>query len=117
MHKRMYQAFERICAERNAGGAVLEIGARPSKRGLLAMKCLANATEKIGINLNPPAKFADFEIVQGNANDMSMFPDARFDTVLCNAMLEHDQFFWKTAAEIRRVTKPGGLIVLAFRRL
>ena len=32
--------------------------------------------------------------------------------VLCNALLEHDKYFWKTIAEIKRVTKPGGLIVI-----
>ncbi len=105
MHKTIYQAFERICSERNAGGAVLEVGAKPSAKTLLAMKCLENAREKIGINLNPSATFADFEVVQGNANDMSIFPDDRFDTVLCNAMLEHDKFFWKTISEIYRVTR------------
>jgi len=112
MHKTIYQAFERICSERNAGGAVLEVGAKPSAKTLLAMKCLENAREKIGINLNPSATFADFEVVQGNANDMSIFPDDRFDTVLCNAMLEHDKFFWKTISEIYRVTRRGGLVVL-----
>jgi SAM-dependent methyltransferase len=112
MHKTIYQAFERICSERNAGGTVLEVGAKPSAKTLLAMKCLENAREKIGINLNPSATFADFGVVQGNANDMSIFPDDRFDTVLCNAMLEHDKFFWKTISEIYRVTRRGGLVVL-----
>jgi SAM-dependent methyltransferase len=112
MHKRIYQEFERICSDRKAGGAVLEVGARASPRGLLAMKCLKQAREKIGINLNPSSRYEDFEIVQGNANDMRMFPDERFDTVLCNAMLEHDKFFWKTVSEIHRVTKRGGLIVI-----
>jgi SAM-dependent methyltransferase len=112
MHKTIHQAFERICSERNAGGAVLEVGAKPSVKTLLAMKCLENAREKVGINLNPAATFADFAVVQGNANDMSIFPDNRFDTVLCNAMLEHDKFFWKTISEIYRVTRRGGLVVL-----
>ena len=112
MHKTIYQAFERICSERNAGGAVLEVGAKASAKTLLAMKCLENAREKIGINLNPAAAFGDFQVVQGNANDMSIFPDDRFDTVLCNAMLEHDKFFWKTISEIYRVTRRGGLVVI-----
>ncbi len=112
MHKTIYAAFERICRERNAGGAVLEIGARPSAKTLLAMESLAQAREKIGINLTAPARFGDFEILQCDANNMSIFPDERFDTVLCNAMLEHDKFFWKTIAEIHRVTKRGGVIVI-----
>jgi ubiquinone/menaquinone biosynthesis C-methylase UbiE len=43
---------------------------------------------------------------------MDCFPDNRFDVVLCNAVLEHDKYFWKTLSEIKRVTKPGGLIVI-----
>ena len=112
MHPKVYREFERICSERNAGGIVLEIGAIPSDLSLLNMKSLQNATEKIGINLDGPYKYKDFYIVKGNANSMTCFEDNKFDTVLCNAMLEHDKFFWKTISEIRRVTKPGGLIVI-----
>ena len=43
---------------------------------------------------------------------MAFFPDQRFDVVLCNAVLEHDRFFWETLAEIRRVTRAGGLVVI-----
>ena len=91
---------------------VLEIGAIPSKLSLLNMKCLKNATEKIGINLDGPYKYNDFKIIKGNANNMKIFKDETFDTVLCNGVLEHDKFFWKTISEIKRVTKPGGVIVI-----
>jgi SAM-dependent methyltransferase len=76
------------------------------------MRSLEGAAEKIGINLNGPHEFEDFKICKGNANRMDCFEDERFDVVLCNAMLEHDKQFWKTIAEIKRVTKPGGLIVI-----
>ena len=113
MHPRIYKEFERICLARNAGGAVLEIGAVPSDDSLLNMKLLQNAPEKIGINLDGPYTYGDFRIVSGNANSMTCFEDNMFDTVLCNATLEHDRYFWRTISEIRRVTKPGGLIVIA----
>ena len=112
MHPLIYKEFERICSERQAGGAVLEVGAIPSDKSLLTMQSLQNHVEKIGINLTGPYEYRDFKIVKGNANAMTDFEDNRFDTVLCNAMLEHDKFFWKTIAEIRRVTKPGGLVVI-----
>jgi len=76
------------------------------------MKSLANATEKIGLNLDGPHEFKDFKILKGNANFMECFENNRFDAVLCNATLEHDKYFWKTIGEIKRVTKPGGLIVI-----
>ena len=57
------------------------------------MKALANATDKIGINLDGPHEFRDFKILKGNANSMGCFDDNSFDVVLCNAMLEHDEYF------------------------
>jgi ubiquinone/menaquinone biosynthesis C-methylase UbiE len=112
MHPKVYQEFEKICSERKIGGAVLEVGAVPDDTSLLTMKSLKAVREKIGINLAGPHRYKDFYIVQGNANNMTCFEDDKFDVVLCNAVFEHDKFFWKTVAEMRRVTKPGGLAVI-----
>ena len=90
----------------------LEVGATHSKKCLLQMPQLANASERIGINLTGPHDCDGFKIVGGNANTMPQFADDHFDLVLCNAVIEHDKFFWKTVAEIKRVTKPGGMIVI-----
>jgi SAM-dependent methyltransferase len=91
---------------------VLEIGATPDETTLLNLPALAGAGEKIGINLAGASRFRDVSILQMNANDMSVFSAGRFDVVLCNAVLEHDRCFWKTLAEIRRVTRLGGLVVI-----
>ena len=112
MHQRVYQEFERICAARRITGSVLEVGAIPDDGSLLCMKSLAGASEKIGIDFLGPHEFRDFKIVQGNANSMDCFPNDRFDVVLCNATLEHDKYFWKTVAEIKRVARPGGFVVI-----
>ena len=112
MHPRVYQEFERICSEKKVCGSVLEVGAIPSDESLLSMKALKNSTEKVGINLIYSGKFMDFTILKGNANCMELFQSDRFDVVLCNAVLEHDRYFWQTTREIKRVTKPGGLIVI-----
>lgn len=112
MHLKIYQEYETICAARNITGSVLEVGAIPSDMSLLAMKSLGGATEKIGINLDGPYEFYDFKILKGNSNCMDCFEDEKFDAVLCNATLEHDKYFWKTLAEIKRVTKLGGLVVI-----
>lgn len=111
MHPRVYREFEQICSERDVGDTVLEIGAIPSDLSLLNMRTLRDVKEKIGINLDGPYRYKDFCIIKGNANAMG-FGDSRFDTVVCNAVLEHDKFFWRTLSEIKRVTKRGGLVVV-----
>jgi SAM-dependent methyltransferase len=112
VHDAVYATFEKLCAENGAGGRVLEIGATPSPNTLLTMRCLKGAPEKIGINLTGPHDFMDFSIVGGNGNNMDMFADQSFDTILSNATLEHDSHFWLTLREIRRVARPGALVVI-----
>ena len=112
MHPIMYREFECLLSSINPRGRVLEVGAIPSKESLLAASPLSQVETKIGLNLNEPSEFQDFKIIQGNANEMTMFEDKSFDLVLCNAVLEHDKFFWMTVEEINRVTKTGGTILI-----
>ena len=112
MHPRIYSEFDRVCEERRAGGAVLEIGAVPAGDTLLTLPALARSASRIGVSLDGPSRFGGFEILRANANRLDLFDDARFDTVLCNSVLEHDPFFWTTLAEIRRVARPGAVVVL-----
>jgi SAM-dependent methyltransferase len=111
MHPTVAAEFERILRACAAGGAVLEIGARPSPDTLLALPALRNARERVGLDLDGPHDGDGFRIERGDANHMP-FPDRRFDTVVCNSVLEHDPRFWLTLAEIRRVARPGAVVVL-----
>jgi SAM-dependent methyltransferase len=111
MHCGVFRIFERICRERAAGGRVLEVGAVPEDHSLLFMDSLSGAAERIGLNLKGPFTHRQVRILKGDANRME-FETGSFDTVLCNAMLEHDPHFWKTLGEIYRVAKPGALIVI-----
>ncbi|HEV2695023.1 MAG TPA: methyltransferase domain-containing protein [Verrucomicrobiae bacterium] len=112
MHPDIFQAFENLCRPLGLRGSVLEVGATPDASSLLNLPALAAVHEKIGLNLSRAGRFKDYSIIEGNANAMTCFPDNRFDAVLCNATLEHDPFFWKSIAEIRRVTKSGGAILI-----
>lgn len=65
------------------------------------------------MNLDGPHRHRDVEILRADANSLASMPgfgDDSFDTVLCNSVLEHDRFFWRTLAEMKRVTRPGGVI-------
>ena len=112
MHPQVFQTYDELCRPWSLRGRILEVGATPDESSLLNLPALAGATEKVGVNLNPPATFRDYTIQQLNANDLAPYADGSFDAVLCNAVLEHDRYFWRTVAEIRRVTRPGGRIIL-----
>lgn len=112
MNPAIFDAFEEICRRRGAGGHVLEVGAVPSDDALLCLPCLSGAVSRVGVNQEPACRHGDFEILQADANDLARFPDATFDTVLCNSTLEHDPFFWRALAEMRRVARPGALLVI-----
>ncbi|HWB58245.1 MAG TPA: methyltransferase domain-containing protein [Chthoniobacteraceae bacterium] len=108
----VYRAFEEICGAANIRGPVLEVGAVPGPDSLLRMQCLRGISQKTGINLKGEPGADGIQIIEGNANEMKCFEDGRFNAVLCNSTLEHDPFFWKTVAEIHRVTTPGGFIAI-----
>jgi SAM-dependent methyltransferase len=112
MHARIFAEFDRICRERGAGGDVLEIGAPASTDSLLCLPALAEARSRIGVNIAGDANFMDWRIVAASANDLRCFADASFDTVLSNSVFEHDPYFWRSLREIRRVARPGALIVI-----
>lgn len=108
MHEVMYRTFAEIVPQLT--GTVLEVGAVPSKDSLLCLPQLKDA-KRIGLNLKGPDEYDGFKIVAGNGNSMP-FDENSFDLVLCNAMIEHDPYFWRTVSEIKRVAKPGGLIII-----
>ena len=112
MHPRVFEAFDRACRERGAGGDVIELGATPSADSLLALPALAGARSRVGVNLAGPSSFGGWRIVRGDATDLAAFAPASFDTVLANSLLEHVPAFWRALAEIRRIARPGALVVL-----
>lgn len=110
MHKRIYDHFAGVCADLQPRLRVLELGAVPTADSLLHL--FGDADFRVGVNLSGPYECDGFQILKGNANHLDDFPDASFDIVLSNAMIEHDRYFWLTAAEARRVLKPGGHLVI-----
>ena len=111
MDPRVYNEFREILSAFKVKGRILEVGAVPSADSLLAMDTLREE-ECVGLNITGNVGFGSFNIIEANSNDMSMFPTGHFDCVLSNATIEHDPFFWKTCAEMRRVLRVGGAAVV-----
>ena len=122
MSPEVYSAFDSICHSEAPEGPILEVGAVPGPDSLLNLPSISRVQDKIGLNME---SFTDeqnivqhfdsspvIKMITGNANHMDMFADNTFGCVLCNSTLEHDPRFWETLIEIRRVTRPGGLIVI-----
>lgn len=70
----------------------------------------------------PNQKTLDVEVREGtdidivaDAHDLSMIPDASYELVLLNEVLEHLHTPQKAIDEIHRVLKPGGLLLLTTR--
>ncbi len=41
------------------------------------------------------------------------FKNEEFDVVLCLSVIEHDLMFWKTIAEVKRVLKKNGILIIS----
>lgn len=75
-----------------------------------------DGTQVWGLDLDPVlvAQAATYETAQVWDLDMPAplpFPDAYFDAVVAKDILEHLQKPWRTLAEVRRVLKPGGVVL------
>jgi len=65
----------------------------------------------------PKWKYIGADVVNGKNVDIVLkkpyqwknIKSKSFDVVVCGQMLEHDEFFWLTMLEIKRIMKPGGI--------
>jgi SAM-dependent methyltransferase len=89
----------------------LEVGGLMGENSLLRFPELSGA-ERYCLNLVKRPSDDQITAVTGNANDMSAFKKDWFDLVVCSSTLEHDKRFWLSLAEMKRVMRPGGLLVI-----
>jgi SAM-dependent methyltransferase len=113
VHPRIKQRFHAVVRRSGLRPArALEVGGVTGPNSLLDSPEILGA-ERYCLNLlKMPPGDDGIVTVAGNANDMHVFDDASFDLVLCNATLEHDKRFWLSVAEMKRVLRPGGLLVI-----
>lgn len=88
-------AARRIFDHRGPGTLILNVGGGPTRY----------SAEEITLNLEP---FHNVDVV-GDAHELP-FLDGTFDSVVCNAVLEHVGDPERVVAEMLRVLKPNGLL-------
>ena len=113
MDQRIKDRFREIIRERAPRPQrVLEVGGLLGQKGLLNLPELRDSERHL-LNLVINSESEEINLHVGNSNDMQqIFADDSFDLVMSNAVLEHDLHFWKSVAEMRRVLKPGGLMLI-----
>jgi SAM-dependent methyltransferase len=116
MSPKVFESFGKIVAAHFQGKrprAAIEIGA--GNQTLLSLPEFARS-RRVALNMlpfaNPSPELQQCECVVGNSNQLSSFAEGEFDCVMSCSVLEHDKFFWRSVAEIRRVLAPNGLFVV-----
>jgi SAM-dependent methyltransferase len=91
----------------------LEVGGLMGESSLLRFPELADA-DRYCLNVRELPSEDGITAVKANANDMrDVFRSNWFDLVLCCSTLEHDKHFWRSVSEMRRVLRPGGLLIIS----
>ncbi|MEM6553557.1 MAG: class I SAM-dependent methyltransferase [Planctomycetota bacterium] len=110
------QTIEKFLRTNKVTGKIVSVGAGAREWDMLNVSYFRESPEKfelVGINIDPTqlGSYGNFEVIEGDGHAMP-FEDASLDGIICNAMLEHDPQFWLTVAEMQRVVKPGGFVLI-----
>ncbi len=118
MHPRVNTTYQKFGEKYEMRGPYLEVGAGHAENAILAGSYFQSKLDRFATNLaemklveEPEADKIRF--IRCNANNMrDAFADGQFGTVLCNAMIEHDKYFWRSLDEMKRVLAPGGILAI-----
>jgi SAM-dependent methyltransferase len=118
MHTMVAKTYQKFAEKYEMKGPFLEVGAGAADQSILSGDYFLSKPDRFATNLSvmevmeePEADKIQF--VRCNANDMrDVFADGQFGTVLCNAMIEHDKYFWRSLDEMKRVLAPGGILAI-----
>lgn len=109
---RVLGAFYRSLPDRRPGARLLDVGAG---RGYLVSLARADGLDAHGVEPFWPDPI-DPHVVRGYAESLP-FPDASFDLVTCFSVIEYIERPAVAVAEMARVLRPGGRIVIAVPEL
>lgn len=107
---------------RDAGklsGDILDLGAGSGYLSSILLSAPERAQKKQGEGLQAcdidGKKFSvrGVKFVECNVNDGLPYPDAAFDAVIVIEVLEHTMVPYRVLAEIKRVLKPGGVLIFS----
>lgn len=115
-----HQKFYAFAAQFASGATVADIGCGSGYGCALLKKAGAHricgtdiSTHAIRFAKEHYGNITEFS-VQG-ITDMNLYPDDQFDLTICSEVLEHIKEYGKedqAVKEIKRITKPGGVIVI-----
>ncbi len=94
------------------GKSILEVGARDF-----------NGSVRPAIEAQQPAEYIGTDIIRDGRVDqvvdavdlVATFGERRFDVVICTEMLEHAERWRAVVSNLKRVLKPGGLLLITTR--
>lgn len=108
----LYSRPLRFCCHFASRGSFLDVGCGSGWLTYLLAKRGFDAT---GVDLNPeafePPPLPNLSFRQGNATRLP-FDDKSFDVVLANTVLEHTPQPQEVLLEMKRVLRPGGLLIV-----
>ena len=108
--RRLHRGVAAAIAE-HAGGDCLDCGSgRSPYRALLAERGASVTSVDVEDRSGEVDLIADIQ-------EMPQIADASFDTVLCTQVLEHVPRPWRAMAELARVLRPGGRLILSVPHL
>jgi SAM-dependent methyltransferase len=119
MHPRVHQTYQKLAEKYEMNGPFLEIGAGSNAAAILSGSYFQGKPGRFATNLSD-MDFTDetddttkIQFIRCNSQNMrGVFADGQFATVLCNAVIEHDKYFWRSLDEMKRVLAPGGILAI-----